>query len=96
MSEVVCLTACRIDAKGAVLCINIIGLCNYSCVMRNNNGKSAACTKCQAIIQVPIHLPGVYAECRTVNGITGHTGQCGLFGPLFHFLWDIWPISERF
>ena len=32
------------------------------------------------------------AECGTGNGITGQkgrTGQCSLFGPLFHFLGDI-------
>ena len=38
------------------------------------------------------HIPGGYAECRTVNGITGQTvrtGQCDFFGPLFQFLCDI-------
>ena len=34
-------------------------------------------------------VPGGDAECLTGNGIMGQigwTGQCGLFGPLFHFI----------
>ena len=36
------------------------------------------------------NLSGGGAECCTGNdGITSQMGHTGLFGPLFHFLWDI-------
>ena len=36
-----------------------------------------------------LYVPGGDTECRTGNGIMGCTVLCGLFDPLFHFVYDI-------